>query len=73
MRALDAFLAAYEAEHSEITETEMREATRRTRARAEGIRPSRPSPQLSDHGGAVSPGPWPRCASAFLARPEDTG
>ncbi|MGH8884852.1 MAG: hypothetical protein ACRDYX_06705 [Egibacteraceae bacterium] len=29
MRALDEFLAAYEAEHGEITDEEMRDATRR--------------------------------------------
>lgn len=39
MQALDDFLAAYEAEHGEITEGEMREATRRTRARAMVVRP----------------------------------
>jgi hypothetical protein len=44
MEALDAFLAAYEAEHGEITEAEMRDATRRTRARAEIVRTSGPAP-----------------------------
>jgi hypothetical protein len=38
IEALDAFLAAYEAEHGEITDAEMREATRRTRGRAQVIR-----------------------------------
>lgn len=38
MRALDDFLAAYEAEHGEITEDEMRDAARRTRARAVVVR-----------------------------------
>lgn len=41
MKALDEFLRAYEAEHGEITETEIRAATRRTRGRAVVIR-SRP-------------------------------
>jgi len=34
LQALDDFLAAYEAEHGEITEEEMRDATRRARERA---------------------------------------
>jgi hypothetical protein len=38
MQALDDFLAAYEAEHGEITEDEMREAERRSRSRAVVIR-----------------------------------
>ena len=38
MQALDDFLAAYEASHGEITEDEMREAERRSRARALVIR-----------------------------------
>jgi hypothetical protein len=38
MKALDEFLRAYEAEHGEITEAEIREATRRTRGRAVVIR-----------------------------------
>jgi hypothetical protein len=38
MAALDAFLAAFEAEHGEITEDEIAEATRRTRARATVVR-----------------------------------
>ncbi|MGH9225490.1 MAG: hypothetical protein ACRD2W_17285 [Acidimicrobiales bacterium] len=43
MRALDEFLAAYEAEHGEITEQEIEAATRRTRARAVVVRSS-PAP-----------------------------
>jgi hypothetical protein len=39
MRALDEFLAAYEAEHGVITEDEMHEATLRTRTRAVVVRP----------------------------------
>ncbi|MEJ7765114.1 MAG: hypothetical protein WKF86_06425 [Acidimicrobiales bacterium] len=44
MTALDDFLAAYEAAHGEITEDEMREATRRTGARAVAVRaaPAKP-------------------------------
>jgi hypothetical protein len=38
MRALDEFLAAYEAEHGTITEEEMRAAARRSRARAVVVR-----------------------------------
>ncbi|MDQ1515526.1 MAG: hypothetical protein QOE80_1356 [Actinomycetota bacterium] len=38
MQALDDFLAAYEAEHGEITEEEMREAERRSRSRAVVVR-----------------------------------
>jgi Arc/MetJ-type ribon-helix-helix transcriptional regulator len=34
LQALDEFLTAYEAEHGEITEEEMRDATRRARERA---------------------------------------
>jgi len=41
--ALDAFLGAYEAEHGEITEDEMREATRRTRSRAIVVRTPPPT------------------------------
>lgn len=38
VRALDEFLQAYETEHGEITEEEVRAATRRTRARAVVVR-----------------------------------
>lgn len=38
MAALDEFLAAYESEHGEITEQEIRDATRRTRANAVVVR-----------------------------------
>ena len=38
MQALDEFLAAYEAEHGEITEDEIREAERRSRSRAVVVR-----------------------------------
>jgi len=38
LRALDDFLAAYEAEHGEITEDEMRAAARRARERAIVVR-----------------------------------
>ncbi|MGO9500324.1 MAG: hypothetical protein ACLPUO_01765 [Streptosporangiaceae bacterium] len=38
LRALDVFLAAYEAEHGEITEEEMRDAARSARSRAVVVR-----------------------------------
>ena len=38
MQALDDFLAAYEAEHGEITEEEIRAAERRSRSRAVVVR-----------------------------------
>lgn len=38
MQALDEFLAAYEAEHGEITEDEIRQAERRARSRAVVVR-----------------------------------
>jgi Arc/MetJ-type ribon-helix-helix transcriptional regulator len=38
LAALDEFLAAYEAEHGEITEQEMRDAARRARAGAVVVR-----------------------------------
>lgn len=38
LRALDDFLASYEAEHGEIGEQEMRDAARRARARAVVVR-----------------------------------
>lgn len=38
MRALDDFLAAYEAEYGEIADEELREAERRTRSRAVVVR-----------------------------------
>ena len=44
MRALDVFIAAYEAEHGAITDDEILEATRRTRARAVVVRGSSPTP-----------------------------
>jgi hypothetical protein len=38
LRAVDEFVAAFEAEHGQITENEMREAARRARSRAVVIR-----------------------------------
>lgn len=38
LRALDEFVAAFEAEHGEITDAEMREAARRARGRAVVVR-----------------------------------
>jgi Arc/MetJ-type ribon-helix-helix transcriptional regulator len=49
LRAVDDFLAAYEAEHGEITEDEMRAAARRARERAIVVR-----------GGPEEYGPAPR-------------
>jgi len=47
LRALDEFVAAFEAEHGQITGTEMSEAARRARARAVVVR-GKPAP---DHKG----------------------
>jgi Arc/MetJ-type ribon-helix-helix transcriptional regulator len=56
LRALDDFLAAYEAEHGEITEEEMRDSARRARERAIVVRGSseqrRPGPL--QHGRGVA-------------------
>lgn len=41
LAAIDEFLAAYQAEHGEITEQEMHDAARRARARAVVVRGSR--------------------------------
>jgi hypothetical protein len=46
MRALDAFISAYEAEHGVITDEEMHEASRRAHARAVVVR-GRPEPRRS--------------------------
>ena len=43
MRALDAFLAAYEAEHGEISDDEMDAASRHARGRAVVIRGTAPA------------------------------
>jgi Arc/MetJ-type ribon-helix-helix transcriptional regulator len=48
--ALDEFLAAYEAEHGEITERDMREAARRARGRAVVVR-GRPARDEDGQGG----------------------
>ena len=52
LHALDEFLAAYEAEHGEITEDEMRDAARRARERAVIVRgnPEQRSPGPAQHG-----------------------
>lgn len=44
MRALDAFIHRYEAEHGTITEEEMRDAARRARSRAVVVRTADPVP-----------------------------
>lgn len=43
MRALDSFLATYEAENGVITQEEMEEAVHRARSRATVVRPGSPS------------------------------
>jgi Arc/MetJ-type ribon-helix-helix transcriptional regulator len=52
LQALDEFLAAYEAEHGEITDDEMRDAARRARERATVVRgnPDRRSPGSAQPG-----------------------
>ena len=52
LRALDDFLAAYEAGHGEITDDEMRDAVRRARERAIVVRgdPDQRSPGPVQHG-----------------------
>ena len=55
LRALDEFVAAFEAEHGEITETEMREAARHARGRAMVVR--------GDPGPAQKGGPGERGAA----------
>jgi Arc/MetJ-type ribon-helix-helix transcriptional regulator len=54
LRALDDFLAAYEAEHGEITEDEMRAAARRARERAIVVRggPDEQEPTSRGRGAA---------------------
>ena len=52
LQALDEFLAAYEAEHGEITEDEMQDAARRAREGAIVVRgnPEQRSPGPAQHG-----------------------
>lgn len=52
LHALDDFLAAYEAEHGEITNDEIRDAARRARERAIVVRgdPQQHSPGPEQHG-----------------------
>ena len=52
LQALDEFLAAYEAEHGEITDEKMRDAARRARERAIVVRgnPEQRSPGPAQHG-----------------------
>ena len=56
LRALDDFIAAYETEHGEITEEEMRDSARRARERAIVVRGSaeqhRPGPDQHGRGAA---------------------
>jgi Arc/MetJ-type ribon-helix-helix transcriptional regulator len=60
LRALDDAIAAYEAEHGEITDDEIVDATRRARARATVVRPTpdrrepdRPAPRPPRRRGAA--------------------
>lgn len=52
LRALDDFLAGYEAEHGPVTEEEMRDAARRARGRAVVVRgtPEEPGPGRARRG-----------------------
>jgi Arc/MetJ-type ribon-helix-helix transcriptional regulator len=52
LQALDDFLAAYEAEHGEITDDEMRDAARRAREQAIVVRgaPEQRTPRPAQHG-----------------------
>lgn len=52
LQAVDEFLAAYEAEHGEITEEDMRDAARRARGRAVVVRgkPEERRPGPAEHG-----------------------
>jgi|SRR5450755_2093670 Arc/MetJ-type ribon-helix-helix transcriptional regulator len=56
LQALDDFLAAYEAEHGEITDEDMRDAARRARGRAVVVRGKpdgrRPGPARRSRGAA---------------------
>ncbi len=56
LQALDGFLAAYEAEHGEISDDEMRDAARRARERAIGVRgdPERHAPGPTQRGRGVA-------------------
>lgn len=54
MRALDEFLAMYEAEHGEITEKEISAAARRARARASVVRAPATGVPPSGHGQGVA-------------------
>lgn len=53
LTALDALLRAYEAEAGVITDEEIGEATRSTRARAVVVRPERPAPPGRRRRGAA--------------------
>ena len=53
LRALDEFVAAFEAQHGKITEAEMREAARRARGRAVVVRGAQNS---AGQGGASAQG-----------------
>jgi Arc/MetJ-type ribon-helix-helix transcriptional regulator len=56
LRAIDDFLEAFEAEHGEITESDMREAARQARARAVVVRgrPDEKGPNALRPGGGAA-------------------
>jgi Arc/MetJ-type ribon-helix-helix transcriptional regulator len=53
LRALDEFMAAFEAEHGQITEAEMNEAARRARGRAVVVREKAAAHDSSARRGAA--------------------
>lgn len=54
MSALDSFLAAFEAEHGQITQAEITDATRRARARATVVRAAPGSEGSPENQGATA-------------------
>ncbi len=60
MQALDDFIADYEAEHGEISEAEIEEATRSTRSRAVVVRTA-PAEKVAKRSGSA---PRPRRGGA---------
>jgi Arc/MetJ-type ribon-helix-helix transcriptional regulator len=56
LRAIDDFLAAYEAEHGQVTEDEIRDAARRARSRAVVVRgdPQEQGPVRPRRGGGAA-------------------
>jgi Arc/MetJ-type ribon-helix-helix transcriptional regulator len=50
LRAIDEFVAGFEAEHGEVTEADMREAARRARSRAVVVRGEQPPARTGGPG-----------------------